>query len=751
MQTCRSAQHFHTPVYLRLAMYILSALCVFTLLVGTVYSHAQADTTSLETSADDSKKFAPIEDLSSQKFDNHLRVPSSSPIQEDLPVELSFTAPPHARFVQIKLELFNGANEMVAQLSNSWSNQKLEKISMLTNIKADEPEKLNPGIYTLKIKTNIRSAGYTLSYQQQAKIYRFDAGKTALPVSLIARMSTVPLHNANDEFEDQIYQKFKGEFLQLHQLLEEIKAHPQEKLTLSIPLKSLEDIQELAQNENFYDQSLMADILNLLQNLSLNDNIHLVYSGYNDPDLSMFTSESLREEVRGHYQRPPKELGEQLGMKIYQGVVARNLSLPHALIPEFAAAEVPWVVCLPSGLDPLARNAYSSELYHIHGAPHISVIKAYEKFLPSLQDDRLAELYERFLVIHDLPEQEQSSRIFVGVYPLSQNEEELVGFIDCLRFSSQQNWMKPSSLDELTALESEKTLNGISLSEYNISPLAQELEEASSYVQAMKAAKLEQNEAYYNARKQLILAQAGAWPELHENGLKQASQYAKNAQELAKSIFSNVSILGQDAHLSGKSGEVPFILKQEHEQKMGLSVTATGSPGLIVTDEKFAEGVHAGTAAGENYLSVPVKLVDNNLNQHSLTIKAYAGKQLVAQHTIVVEASRLDIIITLIALLIIFIVLLFILRYRLRHAGLARAFNNTQASNTKLNKVIEQIKREVYREAPSSKDDNPEGPVHEAGLSPRFIKRHGKTVRYAGDKIQPTQHETNEAEHQVEH
>lgn len=724
--------------------HLVCLLCSYVLLSTIlIIRPAYADSYTPIGNESDLDTFAKIENLSAKSPENQLRIPLSSALQEDLPIELSVTPPKNTNFVQIKLELRDEAGTLVSQSTNNWNNRKIEKISLLTSMKTDASHELLQGIYTLKIKTTLKHAGQLQNYLQEAKIYRFDAKKPPLPTSFIARLSVVALHSNEYGFDNQLYRQNKGKFEQLHTLLKELYTHPRERITLSIPLASLEDIYRLAHTAEFEDRDLMAEILSLLQDLSKSDRIQLVYSGYNDPDLNNFTTPALLDEVKEHYQLPPQDLSEKLGITLHQGVVARNLSLPRALIPQFVAAQVPWIACLPSGLDTLAQNAYSSELYYLHEAPQIKVLKAYDKFLSSLQKDASSELYERFLAIHKLPKQEHSARMFIGIYPFSQHEQELTTFIKTLRFAAAQNWISLISAEELSQQNSEKSLNGIDVIKDRIPPLADSLEHAGSYVQALRAAQLKHSETYAQAHSKLRLAEAGGWEDM-KGGIQRAQHYAQEAQKLANSVFSQVSILSQEAHLSGKSGEIPLILKQESSQDLSLTIVAEGSPGLLITDDKFIRGATAGTAAGENYLSIPVKLVDVSLSDHTLTVKAYAGRQLIAQSEIIVAASRMDIILTLVAGLIFFIVLLFILRYRLRHAGLARAFDNTGASTRKLDRVIEQIKHEVHREALSSRDDNPEGPVHEAGLSPRFAKRHGNHVVYAGDKlINPAQEHAN--------
>ena len=683
-----------------------------------------------------------------------LSSPASQPAYQAVRASLDYYADDKTQMVYTELSLFNESKKQLAFETHYQQSSALGYNNLTKELSPKNPQLLSPGVYEIKLRVVYQYEGSIKVYQAQHSIYLYDSSKAALPTSLAVRLSLPPLYDYESKtLNKELLEASLPKIKQLKALLDELSQHPEETITLSIPYGSLKDIAQAAYDPKEEHANLFRQIYLQLQDLSLHQ-INLVYAGYNDPDLSlMYLSENL-DQLSAQYQEGSIEDGrDEMPLTIQQGAIPSNLSLPEGSVEALNLAGVQWLVSLPEGLSLNEdQSQEASALYASEKHPKFRIIQAYKEFLRQLEQDSSLNLNEILLIQHEKEAGQDENRLFCGIYPLQGDDKSFSNFIKMLRFCSQQAWLQLESCQDLVDQLSPKTgIAGVYKPQSVELELEQSMKEAGSALNSLEAASGHKLDNYKRAYMQLVYAQSSAWLQGDELLKNHAQDHAQKALDLVQQVYSGLSITSQNIHLSGNSGEVPVILLNSNNDELKLRLHAIGNEYLDV-DPKFVKGIVAGTLAGENYVSIPVKLKDKSIHNYGLTVEVFAGDKLLTSKYIEVIASRTDLIVILLVALAILLILLFRLRSRLRKAGLTQAFDNT-AEPSLVGTVIEEIKEELDKEVMRSSDDNPEGPVHEAGLSPRFYTHHGKHVIFAGDPLdadKPEPERTQQAEDKSE-
>lgn len=688
------------------------------------------------------------------------RIPASAALDENLALTISFEAPENCRMIYTELGLYNSKQEQLA-FKTSYREHPVAGAHSL-NIELDtlKKEQQVPGAYRIKLRM-VSQVGHDIKvFQENYQVLFYHASKPALPVLSIVRLSLPPFYSTTgedkhqtDKLDEEVLKASLPRLEQLNSLLKELHANPRQRITLSIPMGSLKDFYQARESNALEQAELFHSIISELEYLSVKEQIELVYSGYNDPNLEQLLGTQSLYDLIAHYQEGSIHDNRDLPpLNIRQGSVPANLSIPKDSLHALAEAQTPWLAVLPRGLESEAQDT-EPQLYHAQGHEDLKVIKASSQFKPQLETGSINELAAQLLTLYEKQEEgtaqgdTQNPSFFAGIYPLTGNENSYKALIEFLTYSAQESWLVPLQAEEFIAdKEPLQTVEGKSADEIGQVELSEELAKAGRAVHALEIAKGQDVPSYRQSYFKLISAQASSWSEEPYTLISSAKSLAEEAYTGAQEVFSGFHIISQTSKLSGNNGEVPVILKNDNNQELKLTVKAHGNGSLEVHDKKFKDGVLAGTLAGENYLSIPVRLLDKSIHNYSLTVEVYAGDYLLTSKEIPVEASRTDLIAILVAALIILLLLLFLLRSRLREAGVAEAFDNTKGGLEQLDQVIGEIKEEIERESQVSQDDNPEGPVHEAGLSPHFYDAHSKHVIYAGDPLIQEEEESLEPE-----
>lgn len=185
----------------------------------------------------------------------------------------------------------------------------------------------------------------------------------------------------------------------------------------------------------------------------------------------------------------------------------------------------------------------------------------------------------------------------------------------------------------------------------------------------------------------------------YHNDLSAQTEQFELACERVNEMFAHISVSAQAQHLTGTDGVVSVVVKNTYQEKMNLTVWASTSSTLELSDDQAKQGIAISSQAGDNFIQIPVRLIASGQELEQtparLTIHVCAGNHVISSKTVEITSSRLDLTIFLFVIIGILIVLTFILRLRLRQYGMT-----TEADQEHLDQTVQEIKEELIFEEP---------------------------------------------------
>lgn len=680
---------------------------------------------------------------SSQVFQMEVGTVSSVTPADPLNLALTCSTNTTTYFISVDATLTNSKKRQVGTAHGSINHP--QDGTQLLDLTVKPYKQLDPGVYELTVKGTASTNQGPQTVERSYRIYVYNPELSSLDTSYIVRISIPPLMGVDNKPDETLIKRFAPVAEQLNRLLKGAADIGNTQLTLSVPRCTLQDWNQLASQTDRSDAGLYQDLINTLKTQSTAGSLEIVLAGYDDPDFHTLREANLTSTLSAQYSQTYLDgLRPLPDMPYKSGAVPSNLSLPAGVSTPLVEAGITWTVALNNGLALTGEQQKTpSALYASQENPKLTVLQADRRAYPLISSGDQLGYHDTIFdeAAHQADsEQVQRTLPFIAVIPLDGNSQEVDEILDALTFSSKEPWQTTVFASELAKRAKKDVVAPLApVSQEDRSAQAQNFNDVGTEIEALRAASGGNLDAYKKAETAFIHAQSSGWSYFDHDGALAVQTLLSQADKEVSDVFHDIKISSHDVHLSGRTGEVPIIIKNDNKHELLFTIKAQSNNSLTVTNDKFLSGVTAGTLAGENYVSIPVKVTKTDTAHHTLTVEVLSGSYVVATAQIPVVSSRIDLFIVLIIALVVLLALLISLRSRLRKAGTAQKLMGPQS----FDEVVEQIKEEALGDAHLAKNDNPEGPVKRAGISERFEKVHGpKGPIYVelGDEPESQQH-----------
>lgn len=712
-----------------------------TLAIGSTYGQEVAETQLPKNYG----QFAlQVADPLSDSLTATIVAPSAIDAGTPLPVHVFYTVPAGARMTYSELRVFDANDKQVA-FKESYVSKPAEGESVLIDQISSEKKPFEPGVYRLKVRMTCDGKEGVKTFEQDMRFYCFDPKVKPLQSALVIRVSIPPLIRPDEPYDDDTISKFMPIAAELSTIMHELQRQEGTRLTLSVPLCTLKDWNQLAwspsvkdhpedvvqetdqprpkarkeERKPYVDQAFYKDLLMVIKNNVDKGKLQVVYSGYDDPDLAIMSEAGALDMLTQSYEEGSIIDGRPLpDIKLAQGAVPSNLSLPNGTVDSLINAGVTWMITLPQGLTLTAEQKKTlSDVYKSKENPQMTIMKANPQTYDKLHGKNYLGLFDSIFSFHISPDV-PADHPYVGVFTLTGEKGEATSVMKALRFSHNQPWSITVFASELARYNTGGQVTGITVDTKDPSPWAIAIRDAARDVNTLLYAAGEKLPEYHEANILLYMAQSSGWRLYKNEGTIKAAALAAKASEKARTLMDAIKVSSHPVKLSGKTGDIPVIIKNNNKVELKVIVKAHGNDSLKVTDPKFTEGVVAGTLAGENYISIPVKLTQSNNRDHILTVDLFAGDIPLSSTQVKVISSRMDLLVFLGIALAIFLVLLVMMRFRLNQAGTTETIENSDES---MSEIIEKLKQGTLHHSHMTDYDDPEGPVSKAGRSEKNL------------------------------
>lgn len=506
---------------------------------------------------------------------------------------------------------------------------------------------LEPGSYPVEVTVSLSAGGSTHDTVLHHRLVVFDPKQPALPVTVIVRVSAVPLADPDGAFvlDPAMFTRARSD---VTRLAEYVLENESSRLTLALSPVMLEEWRRIAGGYRFEGPEGPVEVpegeaiprayalaLDKLRAAVMSGRLELLSTGYSDPDLSELAAAGLSADIRPQYdigisacyaaiETTPTTgtapagggMSEAAGSLLYKHglryVVARNR---RAVVGKSAAA-------------PGVYRATASSL---------RVLAADDEAARTLAASSTAAVvglaFDRYLRDSSSP-----LPISVTVGPDATSASRVIEFVERM---STRPWARPVLAREAAGRPAKKRVRLIGAPADERSPARhwESVARSRSLVTALLEAVGRRDDTALAAQRDSLTAEGSAWAGTRGTWVHAArsAAYAADAENAAKEVLDAVSVGARPVTLASSRGEVPITITNRSDRELRVRLVVRPSDGVVL-------GVRSTRTITlqpqENYIEIPIDLRGGLTG--TLDVRVTAGGVSLADTLIEVRASFID-------------------------------------------------------------------------------------------------------------
>lgn len=373
--------------------------------------------------------------------------------------------------------------------------------------------------------------------------------------------------------------------------------------------------------------------------------VELASLGYGDPNLAQLQSEGYTDDITAQYQTT----GARVALDFGNGTVPIGLSLPDETVKTLSGLGLTWCAVDAAQIDldvasPQINNTGNCGVYTSMmdrnflllavntgtESIFISATTDVSQATTSLDTFFTTNPSGTYVTLLNLSTAGDGKALASTLRALSQNSS--------LAFMTADDVVSSASASRIPPIADVTSPDDIAATDEVVTALKRTHEQ----VGALGDILYSNSATYDEARRDLFVSEFGAW-----QNTAVAVGIAQKADSLVDDVFKKIHIDAEQMVLAGQSGTVPMTIINDSDA--AYEVTVTFKPG----DDMTVDGSSSSTTSlvlysGENYLSVPVSMT---ANQSQLTCEVASDGVVIAQKTILVKTSHINIITIIICII----------------------------------------------------------------------------------------------------
>ena len=403
-----------------------------------------------------------------------------------------------------------------------------------------------------------------------------------------------------------------------------------------------------------------ASTLTSLANLAALDRVELLDVPYADPDLVGLETADGTPDLERHYD---------LGLSTYLASLEQTPSVGTAVfedrltpeaLPALAARGIAYAAVSPASLS--GKDASSASGAYRSGESTATLLVLDENLGKDLLGDRAAAL-ERIFERH-VSDDTQPSVVMLTLGPGRSTQPAEVA--EVLRSLQASGWIRTVTLGEAASLRGKDSVEVAPARLASQAPADYwgEVAEGRRWAKALSSAAGERDRDAEAAWYAALLSESGMWAgadgswSLADRG----HAFASAARRVGTEVLGGIDLETQDVTLSGKDGEMPVSLSNRSERPLSVTVR------LQSADLAFPGGGERTVQLlpVENYLTFPVDL--RSALSGTVQVTVTAGDIVLKRAQVDVQASYIDRIALVAAVVLVLVGMLFYIKRRVDRA-----------------------------------------------------------------------------------
>lgn len=545
------------------------------------------------------------------------------------------------------------------------------------------PAVLKPGLYTLEVSISNAHKMSVDTYEQSFVIYVYDEVRVPLQTALVLTISMPPLVSPDETPLTDLIEHYEPIAQNLLDVLSELSVHKDARMTLSLPYVTAKDWTYLANLDPDHPsplteskQILYHELISDIKNNVDHGRLQLSWQGYSNPSLALMNDS--QSNYLEHLQFNPASVFDSRpavqspGNLIY---APEKVDVSPESLKILERNEVPYALVHKSQLnfsEPFDNKL--SALGYTEEALNLKLIVPSEEYEQAQATKPEALMFEESFK-HYLNRDSYTDDGLIIEQHLGLDETTKDKAISTIKRGNNQGWIKFVSLSELvesmSAHKAEATVDSSHLPSTQYSSYFKDYKQANTLFH-MYANMIDTHRKNNEKRKidelslNMIHAQSMSLVMLDTKTINYRHQLLNETKGYLEDLVASIKITTQNNQIKNASGSVPIQVVSHTPEILHFTLKAHGGPSLSVKEPEYYQNVKVSTLTGENYVSIPVAFTQSNVLEHTLYVDLYTGDFLVKEEAFAIDALRLDIILVLLLISLVFLILIKFMRRRLR-------------------------------------------------------------------------------------